>query len=1352
MVFGFRSGIKRRSTPNSSPQRRRSASTGRSSIMMMSGAVLLLEPKDSSTRDALLLSPSRSSDEADSPSQHYHYGRRRRRSHSRDRGRYPSIPQPYGDDENDNNNDDNNDNDSTLEKMVIQMIATAPTMASTPPRSAANLEFSYDSTVASSNQINHSTSQNRSNPNNHSNNNNSMSQNSQNNNNKSFASSSQVSQNDPAAASGGAWRRRRRLLGKSPAPKRSSRSKSGSVQLLLEIDDDCNQPQSGRASGGAVFKTAPASQPPPPNTVPASRPPTPPHKQPVAIDEPTYRGEEVDEEWDDDRNPMILSLQQQEQQHRRRRRTQLSMSSSDDEDRRSSVSSQVASRGAAGRRRSRSTPNSSTSSHQHQPQPGLSFARRPQPPPKQRRDRSAASSNNTSHTSSISMISNTSIALGGRRQPLSDDEDLRSSSLKNRLLLRREEAPKPERSRSTPRSTMSIAPAPAPKSSPSPIPLLRPPSDQSQPTSAARRSHLFRRRSRSRSNDDHKDSIIISNNSSNDSHNRGKGPEHLNHQEEAPPPPGVPEELLQSLSFQSSSEEGPGPANDQFIEILTHETKQRQNENWDTLQTRPDQQEPQQNTSLSEQIFPANVQAPSPIAPHASSKGGKQQRRIEQQPESQPPPPEKPAQELPEQAPPSPQLPEPDPEQPQQQQQQQHSHAEHRRNIRAVLSPLDQIMNGEDEDDDEIPPPASGPTPRRTTSIGSHNNTPTPPRKSIRSSSPLVLHLQDKGEGDDDDNEEEDTETEDEEEEETKPESAQDEAPPSLGSEDDAEFFPVQQQPRTTQPAEQSEFDENDNDLRYDDEADDVQIKLLKNHQLAAPPQLPSRSSGRRQAEQQQQEQRPRSPYKVETVISDTSNTTTKMTRASTSGTSSTATKMTRASTTDESRSTLLAGQANNYTPSPQQQPQRRPSPSKSRTPPALRGGSNGNNRHVSSSTSSQRRQPHHQRHQSHQSSSSDTNNNPPPRSRSRSRSRRQQQQQSQHRSRSADYQEDDWDSKDGGGTFDSRQSHTTEGTSLRHEFRQALDETVQKVIETFRCNPNLSSKQILASPTNVMSLFYDTLMCVPQEPGDQVTTDPKARGLSASPVRRRRPYYNEEFTQQWLRHMTTTGMSLLYLQAPRSPGNEASDEWKGRSVQLMIACGGACGSFPDSFSSATGDPFHNSNFGNLSNHWMDTIQPKLEWSTMAGGRSELIFTTSIPLLKIHSILTTNTSTAAGSFGGIAWDGDEFHEHRDDENLNHSGVTNNNCFLTITSERGDVHMFEAGSVHDRDTVLNGLRNVITRLSFHLITGDPRASVELYNEDDEDDHRHSASSPEPGDLPRLPNPRLNMNRIAHALLD
>jgi hypothetical protein len=201
---------------------------------------------------------------------------------------------------------------------------------------------------------------------------------------------------------------------------------------------------------------------------------------------------------------------------------------------------------------------------------------------------------------------------------------------------------------------------------------------------------------------------------------------------------------------------------------------------------------------------------------------------------------------------------------------------------------------------------------------------------------------------------------------------------------------------------------------------------------------------------------------------------------------------------------------------------------------------------------------------------------------------------------------------------------------------------------------------------------------------------DPQAK----EPVSRR-PYYNEAFAKQFLRKLLTKGINVLYLQPPLAPGNDSPD-WKGRTVTLLIEPGMA---------------------GSES-----AIQPTLEWSTLAGGRNFEVDTASLALLRIVSI--------TGSAQEMMEEGD------DDKDL---------CFFTITSDTGDVHIFEGSSPEERDEIVNGLKNVIARLTFHLIAGDTTASSELYAEN------ANSQSASVEDQPGLVNPKQAMNRIAHTLL-
>jgi hypothetical protein len=216
----------------------------------------------------------------------------------------------------------------------------------------------------------------------------------------------------------------------------------------------------------------------------------------------------------------------------------------------------------------------------------------------------------------------------------------------------------------------------------------------------------------------------------------------------------------------------------------------------------------------------------------------------------------------------------------------------------------------------------------------------------------------------------------------------------------------------------------------------------------------------------------------------------------------------------------------------------------------------------------------------------------------------------------------------------------------------------------------------------SVANLFYDTATaCNPTAKKNK----PKSR----------RPYFDEAFAKQFLQKLMTKGVNVLYLQPPGALENDSLD-WKGRTVTLMIEPGVA---------------------GSES-----AIQPKLEWTTLAGGQKFEVETASLALLRILSIT------------GSAHEMKE--EDDDDRDL---------CFFTITSDTGDVHIFEASSPEERDQIEYGLKNVIARLSFHLIAGDTTASSELYNANS------NSKSASMGDLPGLVNPKQAMNRLAHTLL-
>lgn len=212
--------------------------------------------------------------------------------------------------------------------------------------------------------------------------------------------------------------------------------------------------------------------------------------------------------------------------------------------------------------------------------------------------------------------------------------------------------------------------------------------------------------------------------------------------------------------------------------------------------------------------------------------------------------------------------------------------------------------------------------------------------------------------------------------------------------------------------------------------------------------------------------------------------------------------------------------------------------------------------------------------------------------------------------------------------------------------------------------------------------------LCVPKRAAGDSNNS-----VTPSTVGRHRPvYFDEGTTLKFIRRITNSGFVLLFLQ-PLTEGSLDSEDWNGRTVTMILSKGQV---IPSS----------------------DLIGPKLEWSTVRGGQAMDVATTSVDLLDIVSI--------------------EMDEDEDDEE---------SCLFNITTNAGDVHIFEATSVEERDRIVNGLKTVIARWSYHLVTGDTTATSELYNLSVVNRRRSTQE-----ELPSLPNPSLAMNRVAHQLLE
>mmetsp|Transcript_17010 Transcript_17010/g.23631 ORF Transcript_17010/g.23631 Transcript_17010/m.23631 type:complete len:447 (+) Transcript_17010:227-1567(+) len=192
----------------------------------------------------------------------------------------------------------------------------------------------------------------------------------------------------------------------------------------------------------------------------------------------------------------------------------------------------------------------------------------------------------------------------------------------------------------------------------------------------------------------------------------------------------------------------------------------------------------------------------------------------------------------------------------------------------------------------------------------------------------------------------------------------------------------------------------------------------------------------------------------------------------------------------------------------------------------------------------------------------------------------------------------------------------------------------------------------------------------------------------------RKRPYFDENFTLSFLSEIIKQGVPLLYHQPP----SKEDEDWAGKSVVLILKQGNSAGE--------------------------NVVQPRLEWSTMGGGFSDVV-TRSVELLDIYAV---HDSTGV-------------EEERDDTAPD---TEQEITLFSITTKKGVVHVFEAQSSGERDRIVNGLKNLTARFAYFLIAGDANISSELFTEEDPDETT--------GELPSLRKPSQAMGAISHAFLD
>jgi len=133
-------------------------------------------------------------------------------------------------------------------------------------------------------------------------------------------------------------------------------------------------------------------------------------------------------------------------------------------------------------------------------------------------------------------------------------------------------------------------------------------------------------------------------------------------------------------------------------------------------------------------------------------------------------------------------------------------------------------------------------------------------------------------------------------------------------------------------------------------------------------------------------------------------------------------------------------------------------------------------------------------------------------------------------------------------------------------------------------------------------------------------------------------------------------------------------------------------------------------------------LQPVIEWKTMEGGKSNTAETRTMKLLNIAAISRSNNDNSnARDNGG---DQDEF-----------------DCFFTITSQDGDIYLFEALNSNDSKRIVSGIKYNAYLLSNLLIEGNAKALLmaDFYDNSEEPEQSRLTSTEV-------------MSRLSHAFLD
>jgi len=165
-------------------------------------------------------------------------------------------------------------------------------------------------------------------------------------------------------------------------------------------------------------------------------------------------------------------------------------------------------------------------------------------------------------------------------------------------------------------------------------------------------------------------------------------------------------------------------------------------------------------------------------------------------------------------------------------------------------------------------------------------------------------------------------------------------------------------------------------------------------------------------------------------------------------------------------------------------------------------------------------------------------------------------------------------------------------------------------------------------------------------------------------------------------------------------------------------------------------------------------VDPVIEWNTMVGGKSNFIETKTMRLLDIDAIATSIAHEGGDNQSPIKPSALPIPAKpptnpKNDASISMcslnfppvNGVEDEfDCFFTITSQDGEIHLFEALNTEDCHHIVAGIRYSAQRLSHVLIEGDATSLLS--------DFYDNAREPEESKLPQSE----VINKLSNAFLD